>query len=598
MDDILILGSGKHAAVVIDAIQEQGTYTIKGVIAPNQQTVMGLPNLGTDNDLRLFVGDWFVVAIGDNKLRQAAYERAIKAGLKPATVIHSRAWVSKYAKIGAGCVIMAGAIIQTRAVVGENCIINTGATIDHDNVIGDHAHVAPGAHLAGTVHVGAGALIGTGAVVLPEIEIGAGAIVAAGSVAHRAIVEKQTHIQPRQRLPHRVLIYAPVIGRGGIRRLVERLTRAWSETADSKQWAFHMLGQTADEYGHAFYLPTAVEVTQIEPGAAPLHPRLFDYLTRNQEVFYQHLKRIAGDYDLIWLPHPWWTMQTSRWEIPTPVIATIPDFAFDQLQISGEPANRFRGEARRFEQYANLILFPSDYQRTWGESHYGFHHTATIHYADFLPLHFIPTAQEAERVRIKYKLPERWVLAFHCAHHKDPITILRAQVEARKQSADIPPLVMAGIDTHLYRPGTQSPNGAQHVKATMQACGYQYGHDLFILGEVPDADIAGLYAGAAMAVTASRSEAGLSGTLYEAFAAGTPLVYSSLPAFTERMGENGTYGLAFPIGDYRAMAKAMCQVMEQPEQTQKRIEQGKTFVAQRTWSDVAAEYLAAFERVL
>ena len=84
--------------------------------------------------------------------------------------------------MGAGTVVMAGAIVQPGCQIGKHVIVNTAASVDHDCQLADFSHICPGCHLAGTVSVGERTLLGTGSIVIPGIKIGADTVVGAGTV--------------------------------------------------------------------------------------------------------------------------------------------------------------------------------------------------------------------------------------------------------------------------------------------------------------------------------------------------------------------------------------------------------------------------------
>jgi sugar O-acyltransferase (sialic acid O-acetyltransferase NeuD family) len=122
------------------------------------------------------------VAIGNNVIRTS---QAIKLNEKGATLvslIHPKATISRYANIDAGCVVMAGAIINPFARIGRYCIINTSATIDHDCQIAQGVHISPGANLAGNVSVGEHSWVGIGSCVKQGITIGQNVMIGAGAV--------------------------------------------------------------------------------------------------------------------------------------------------------------------------------------------------------------------------------------------------------------------------------------------------------------------------------------------------------------------------------------------------------------------------------
>ena len=115
------------------------------------------------------------------KARKNIQLKFMIAGFYFPPCVHPSAWVCDDAKLGEGCQIMAGAIVQPGCEIGIGSIINTKASIDHDCTIGDHVHIAPGATLCGNITAGEGAFIASGAVVIQNINIGCDAILGAGA---------------------------------------------------------------------------------------------------------------------------------------------------------------------------------------------------------------------------------------------------------------------------------------------------------------------------------------------------------------------------------------------------------------------------------
>jgi UDP-N-acetylbacillosamine N-acetyltransferase len=179
MRDIVIVGAGGHARVVLDVIRHTDNYSARGfvdMINPDRRDTMfdGLPVLGGEEMLEQLFSEgveYAIIAIGDNRARQAAADRWALAGYTLATLVHPSAVIANGVSIGAGTVVFAGAVINPAVYIGNNVIVNTGATIDHDCVIQDNAHIAPGAHLAGNITVGERTLIGVGAAIRPNVKI-------------------------------------------------------------------------------------------------------------------------------------------------------------------------------------------------------------------------------------------------------------------------------------------------------------------------------------------------------------------------------------------------------------------------------------------
>lgn len=398
----------------------------------------------------------------------------------------------------------------------------------------------------------------------------------------------------------KILVYAPTVGRGGVHRVVETLMDGFNRVSGVNT-RFDVLGQTYDEIGLKIEWPEAWDFEQLDPGPTiPKHPEQFQWLYSQQETFVAHLARRAPDYDLVFCPSPWWTMRVKEWpmqKLGVPFVTVVADFAFDHIEM-GLLAYNFRHVAKLIAQQADFTVFLSDWQRKWGEDHYNFKHTATIHHsADFVAKDFVPTGDEAVRVGQKYGLPARYILAFHPMHHKGILDVLPAFKIARGESSAVPPLVVAGINTeHLFSEESIDSH-IDEVRVLLKDIGAVQNDNVFALGRIPGEDIAGLYVGAEASVVASHSDGTLSGAIFESMAASTPLIFSNLPVFTEELGTDNRYGLMFPVGDIPALAKAIVKVCEGRPSAHMRAMEAFGFTNKRSHLDVAREYLTVFEQV-
>jgi UDP-perosamine 4-acetyltransferase len=187
--NVIVIGGGGHAKVVIDAMQQAGTHRTAGILSTGTENeVFGVPVLGGDDllpNLRDQGIDGVFIAIGSNSVRRKLFDKAVAAGLTPVNIIHPSAVISPHVTLGRGIVVMANAVINPGSKIGDNVIINTGATVDHDADIGADVHIAPGSHLAGNVTVGAGSFLGVGTVVIPGITLGQRVVIGAGTAVYR-----------------------------------------------------------------------------------------------------------------------------------------------------------------------------------------------------------------------------------------------------------------------------------------------------------------------------------------------------------------------------------------------------------------------------
>jgi len=189
----LIIGSGGHAALVIDALKAATRpVPIRGIVdrAPGAvgTEVLGVPILGTDKLLESLSAACDTAYIGIGATRSEGCRRRAEVfahirslGYAAPVLIHPCAVVAASAEIGSGTQIFAGAVIQPRARIGCNVIINAGALAEHDCTIGDNSCLGPGARLCGGVIVGEQTFIGAGTTVIQNIRIGPGTTVGAAA---------------------------------------------------------------------------------------------------------------------------------------------------------------------------------------------------------------------------------------------------------------------------------------------------------------------------------------------------------------------------------------------------------------------------------
>ena len=191
MKQVVGLGAGGHARVIIDILRLSGEFDLIGLLDPDPalkgSLVEGVPVLGGDDQLphlyrrgvtHAFIG---VGSIGDTGPRKRLYLLARKLGFQLATAVHPQAVVAASAVLGPGVSVMAAAVINPGAWLGENVVVNTGALVEHGCALHDHVHIATGAHLGGGVQVGTGSHIGIGASVRQGIRIGCNSIVGVGA---------------------------------------------------------------------------------------------------------------------------------------------------------------------------------------------------------------------------------------------------------------------------------------------------------------------------------------------------------------------------------------------------------------------------------
>ena len=195
MDDIIIVGAGGHARASIDVIEMSGQFKVVGFVEKDgvsNQKNLRYPVIGMDKDLPNLRQKYAnaLIAIGQiksPKFRIKLYQLLKELDFIMPIIISPNAYVSKYAQIGEGSIIMHGVIVNANAKIGNNCIINNKSLIEHDAVIGDHCHISTGAIINGGVSVGNETFIGSCAVTKDHISIGKNCVIGAGEVLKKDI---------------------------------------------------------------------------------------------------------------------------------------------------------------------------------------------------------------------------------------------------------------------------------------------------------------------------------------------------------------------------------------------------------------------------
>jgi UDP-perosamine 4-acetyltransferase len=192
MKEIILLGAGGHASVVLNILKQYDNIDIIGFTDLNYPALKkykGHKILGTDKKLSdIYKNNQAThafISLGstcNNQLRKNLFNIIIDLGYKSLNIIHKNSVIAENIKLGTGNLISSGVNINPDVIIGNNNIINTGSIIEHGTKIGDHVHVAPGSILAGNVKVGNLSHIGLGARVIEGINIGKNCLIGAGAV--------------------------------------------------------------------------------------------------------------------------------------------------------------------------------------------------------------------------------------------------------------------------------------------------------------------------------------------------------------------------------------------------------------------------------
>jgi len=189
-EKIILIGGGGHCKSCIDVIEQEGRFTIAGIVdvpEKKRHNLLGYPVIGSDADLDELIKTFpnVLITLGQIKSparRMELFNDLMQMGARFPVIKSPLAYVSSRAQVAEGTIVMHHALVNAGARVGRNCIINNKALIEHDAVIEDHCHISTGAVVNGGVKIGSGSFFGSNAVCKGYIEIGENAVIGCGAI--------------------------------------------------------------------------------------------------------------------------------------------------------------------------------------------------------------------------------------------------------------------------------------------------------------------------------------------------------------------------------------------------------------------------------
>ena len=170
-EKLLLVGSGGLGRVASEvATQEYECAFVDDGYTPGT-VICGVTVVGHISDLPELYKEYqlLVVTIGNNVLRQRIYQDAAQIGYTFPNLIHSSAYISPYAKMGWGCVLLNNALIQYGSAVGNGVLLNPGVEIHHDSFVDDFALIYTNSVVRTLARVGKRVRIGSNVTISNEV---------------------------------------------------------------------------------------------------------------------------------------------------------------------------------------------------------------------------------------------------------------------------------------------------------------------------------------------------------------------------------------------------------------------------------------------
>ncbi|MBD3947184.1 acetyltransferase [Nocardioides ganghwensis] len=191
-------GFGREVIDVVDAINAQAAapeWEIVGVVDDSPTEInlkhlerRGTPFLGgTEKPFSWPEPVYYVVGIGNPRVRRLIADRYDAAHLKAATLVHPAVTQGFDVRIGAGSVVCAGVRLTTNISLGRHVHLNLNVTVGHDTTLEDFVSVNPLASISGDCVIEDDVLVGVAGVVLNGLTVGRGATVGGSACVVRDV---------------------------------------------------------------------------------------------------------------------------------------------------------------------------------------------------------------------------------------------------------------------------------------------------------------------------------------------------------------------------------------------------------------------------
>ena len=166
---LLLVGAGGFGRVTLEHASKE--YDCAFLDDGSTALVDGVPVIGRTNEIGSFFPEYklLLVTIGNNALRERLYKQAEVVGFTFPTIIHPSAYISPYAHVGNGVIILNNVVIQNNAKCGDGCILNPGVELHHDSSIGNFCLIYTNSvvrsltHVRDRVWIGSTAMVSTSA---------------------------------------------------------------------------------------------------------------------------------------------------------------------------------------------------------------------------------------------------------------------------------------------------------------------------------------------------------------------------------------------------------------------------------------------------
>ena len=187
MEKLLLVGAGGFGRVVLEHASQTYECAFVDDVQEMGLIINGCGVIGKLSDIKKLYGQYsqLIVTIGNNALRERVYREAAEIGYSFPNIIVPSAYISPYAAVGVGCVILNNVVIQNNAKVGNGVILNPGVEIHHDSEVGNNVLIYTNSVIRTFAKIGERAHIGSTLTVANEVVVPADSKIMDGEAARK-----------------------------------------------------------------------------------------------------------------------------------------------------------------------------------------------------------------------------------------------------------------------------------------------------------------------------------------------------------------------------------------------------------------------------
>ena len=174
---LLLIGAGGFGRMVAEQAMLQYDCAFVDDGRPVDVEICGIPVAGGLADLPELRKEYdlLVVGIGNNRFRAQVYEKAKVLGFAFPDIVAPSAYISPYAKLGCGCVVLQNTCVQNGTSVGNGVLLNAGTEVHCDAAVGDYALIYTNSVVRTGATVGNFARIGSNCTICNNVTVPDGA---------------------------------------------------------------------------------------------------------------------------------------------------------------------------------------------------------------------------------------------------------------------------------------------------------------------------------------------------------------------------------------------------------------------------------------